>query len=93
MELHVCDILKSQLQRSAMVDYVFTAQNLNYFILVLTIPAVEIVHKWSFSTPNIGVEFLFEIFRPQKFDPSKPEIGVEKTGFSFYVLVLRVVTD
>ena len=43
MELHVCDILKSQLQQWAMVDYVLTAENLNYFILVLTIPAVEIV--------------------------------------------------
>ena len=80
MELHVCDILKSQLQRSAMVDYVFTAENLNYFILVLTIPAVEIVHKWSFSTPNIGVEFLFEIFRPQNFDPY---LGSKKLDSAF----------
>ena len=77
MELHVCDILKSQLQRSAMVDYVFTAQNLNYFILVLTIPAVEIEIKrgricaiWSFSTPQTGVEKAFEIILPQKFYPS-----------------------
>ena len=73
MELHVCDILKSQLQRSAMVDYVFTAQNRNYFILVLTIPAVEIEIKrgricaiWSFSTPQTSkIQKAAKVARPQ----------------------------